>query len=270
MTVLVARPQQVRRASQRHQLVALAHTRLMMLMLIFAAAIVVVILRLAMLAALAGAESESRIASLAARGDIVDRNGQPLARTIDSWTIAVHPAQLMGDRWALAARLAALLPGRGDQNWFHAQLTRDVSFLYLEHRASPALVEQVNALGEPGIVFARDTQRLYPQSSMAAHALGFLSTDGHGMAGMERVLEPRLLDARSHGGPVALSLDTRVQAAMESELARALNTFGARAASGVVMDVNTGEVLAMASLPTYNPNRVGMSGLDQLRNITTQ
>ena len=270
MTVLVARPLPSRRTGQRHQIVALAHTRLMMLMLLFAAAIGLVILRLATLAAFGGAETRSRVATLAARGDIVDRNGAPLARTIDAWTIAIHPRQIMGDRQELASRLAALMPGRGDQAWFLAQLTKDVSYSYLERSASPQLVEQVNALGEPAIVFARETQRLYPQSTMAAHTLGFLSTDGHGMAGMERVLDERLLDANAHGRPVQLALDTRVQAAMESELARAMGTFGARGASGVVLDVHTGEVLAMVSLPTFNPNRVGMAGVDQLRNITTQ
>ena len=270
MTVLVARPLPARRAGQRHQLVALAHTRLMMLMLLFAAAIGVVILRLAALAAFGTPELKSTMATLAARGDIVDRNGAPLARTIDAWTIAVHPRQIMGDRRELAARLAALMPERGDQAWFEGQLSKDVSFTYLERRASPQLVEQVNALGEPAIVFARETQRLYPQSTMAAHALGFLSTDGHGMSGMERVLDARLLNPEDKGKPVALSLDTRVQAAMESELARAKNTFQARGAAGLVLDVRTGEIIAMVSLPTFNPNRVGMSGLDELRNVTTQ
>ena len=270
MTVLVARPLPARRGNQRHQLVAVAHTRLMMLMLLFAAAIGVVILRLATLAAFGGAEAKSTMATLAARGDIVDRNGAPLARTIDAWTIAVHPKQLMGDRQELAAKLAALMPERGDQSWFHAQLTKPVSFTYLERRASPQLVEQVNALGEPGIVFARETQRLYPQSTMAAHALGYLSVDGHGMSGMERVLDGRLLDPRNNGAPVALSIDTRVQAAMESELARAKATFSARGATGLVLDVHTGEVIAMVSLPTFNPNRVGMSGMDELRNASTQ
>ncbi len=269
-TIRVARPQQARRTGQRHQLVALAHTRLMMLMLLFAAAVALVIARLAMLAAFGGAEARANIATLAARGDIVDRNGSPLARTIDAWTIAVHPKQIMGDRMEIAAKLAALMPDRGDQAWFYGQLTKDVSFTYLQRRASPQLVEQVNALGEPALVFARETQRLYPQSSMAAHALGFLATDGHGMSGMERVLDERLLDRRHAGQPVALAMDTRVQAAMESELGHAMATFAARSAAGIVMDVDTGEVISMVSLPTFNPNRVGMAGVDQLRNSVTQ
>ena len=249
---------------------AVAHMRLMMLMMLFAAGVVLVIGRLGMLALFSGAEARAAVATLASRGDIVDRNGAPLARTIDAWTIAVHPRELMGDKMELASKLAALMPDRGDQAWFYGQLAKDVSFTYLQRRASPALVEQVNALGEPAIVFARETQRLYPQSTLAAHALGFLSPEGHGMAGMERVLDERLLDPSTRGGPVALAIDTRVQAAIESELARAMATFSARGAGGVVLDVATGEVIAMVSLPTFNPNRVGMSGSDELRNITTQ
>ena len=271
MTVIVARPvPQRRNASQRHALVATSHMRLMMLMLLFAAAVTLVIGRLAMLGIMSGGEAAARVAALAARGDIVDRNGAPLARTIDAWTIAVHPKKIIGDKMEIASRLAALMPDRGDQAWFYGQLTRNVSFVYLQRRASPALVEQVNAIGEPALVFARETQRLYPQSTMASHALGFLSTDGHGMSGMERVLDERLLDPTKAGQPVALSLDTRVQAALESELGRAMGTFSARGAGGIVLDVNTGEVIAMVSLPTFNPNRVGMAGSEELRNITTQ
>nr|WP_276046653.1 MULTISPECIES: penicillin-binding protein 2 [unclassified Sphingomonas] len=251
-------------------MVATSHTRLMMLMLLFAAAILVVIGRLAMLAAFSGEEAKERVATLEARGDIVDRNGAPLARTIDAWTIAVHPKKIIGDKMEIAAKLAALMPDRGDQAWFYGQLTRSASFAYLQRRASPALVEQVNAIGEPAIVFARETQRLYPEATLAAHALGFLSTDGHGMSGMERVLDERLLDPAQAGKPIALSIDTRVQAAMESELGRAMGTFQARGGGGIVLDVHTGEVLAMVSLPTFNPNRVGKSGVNELRNITTQ
>ena len=272
MSVLVARPTGTQRtAGQRHALVATTHMRLMMLMMLFGAAVLVVIGRLMLLAVFAGpADAAARTATLAARGDIVDRNGAPLARTIDSWTIAVHPKKLIGDPMEVAARLAALMPDRGDQAWFYNQLTRKANFVYLQRRASPALVEQVNAIGEPGLVFDRETQRLYPQSSLAAHALGFLSTDGHGMSGMERVLDQRLLDPAQAGKPVALSIDTRAQAALESELGRAMNTFSARGGGGIILDVHTGEVIAMVSLPTFNPNRVGMAGTEELRNITTQ
>ena len=242
----------------------------MMLMFLFAAAVLVVVGRLGMLAIFSGpADAAARIAAIAGRGDIVDRNGAPLARTIDAWTIAVHPKKLIGDRMAVAAKLAALMPDRGDQAYFYGVLTSKANFAYLQQRASPALVEQVNAIGEPGIVFERETQRLYPQSSLAAHVLGFIS-GGRGMSGIERALNDRLTNPALTGQPVALSIDSRVQAAMESELGRAMGTFSARGGGGIVLDVRTGEVIAMVSLPTFNPNRVGMSGADQLRNITTQ
>ncbi|KQM67532.1 peptidoglycan glycosyltransferase [Sphingomonas sp. Leaf17] len=272
MTVTVARPVQSKRTNgQRHALFATAHMRLMMLMLLFAAGVMLVIGRLGMLAVMTtGGAARTSVLAVPPRGDIVDRNGAPLARTIDAWTIAVHPKKLIGDPTDIAQKLAELMPDRGDQPTFYRLLTSGRNFAYLQRRASPALVEAVNAIGEPAIVFDRETQRLYPQSSLAAHALGFLSTDGHGMSGMERVLDDRLTNPALNGAPVALSIDTRVQAAMESELGRAMNTFSARGGGGIVLDVATGEVIAMVSLPTFNPNRVGMAGSEQLRNVTTQ
>ncbi len=270
MTTLVARPLRAGRSGdQRQQLLATQHLRLMILLLLFAAAVFIVIGRLAMLGVLEGGERGTAAVLTAPRGDIVDRNGAPLARTIDAWTIGVHPKKLLGDPARTAQKLADLMPDKGDQAWFYAQITKPVSFTYLNRRASPALVEAVNAIGEPGIVFERETQRLYPQSTMAAHVLGFIS-GGHGMSGIERALDERLTNPATIGQPVTLSIDTRVQAAMESELSRAMTTFSARAGGGIVLDAATGEVVAMVSLPTFNPNRVGMSGSEQLRNITTQ
>ena len=272
MSVAIARPLPRRQeGGQRHQLVATAHMRLMMLMLAFAAAVLVVVARLGMLALSAsGEDGRSASAVLPPRGDIVDRNGAPLARTIDSYAIGVHPAKLIGDPTDIAEKLAALMPERGDQAYFYGLLTRHVNFTYLQRRASPALVEAVNAIGEPAIVYEADHQRLYPQSTLAAHALGYLSVDGKGMSGMERVLDDRLTGAGASSQPIALSIDARVQAAMESELGRAKDTFAARSGVGIVLDVRTGELVALASLPTFNPNRVGMATLDQLRNDATQ
>lgn len=270
MTALVARPARSAKAGeQRHALLATQHLRLMILMLLFVAAVTVVIGRLAWLA-IEGAPARASVLGAAPRGDIVDRNGQPLARTIDAWTIGVHPDRLLGDRVAIAQKLADLMPDIGDQPYFYGLITRNVPFTYLNRRASPALVEAVNAIGEPGIVFERETQRLYPQSTLAAHALGFLSTDGRGMGGMERALHARLTDPVQGAAPVALSIDSRVQAAMESELGRAMAAMQAKGGAGVVLDVQTGEVIAMVSFPLFNPNRVGMAGTEELRNNVTQ
>ena len=270
MTTLAApAPRAPRAAEQRQALLATQHMRLMVLMLLFAAATLVVVARLVLLGVTEAGDGVAARAAMVPRGDIVDRNGAPLARTIDAWTIGVHPGKILGDPDAIAQRLADLMPDKGDASYFRAQITRPVSFTYLNRRASPALVQAVNAIGEPGIVFERQTQRLYPQSSLAAHALGFIS-DGHGQSGIERALDDRLTNPATAGTPVALSIDARAQAAMESELGRAMATFQARAAAGIILDADTGEVVSMVSLPLFNPNRVGWAGTDQLRNTVTQ
>ena len=271
MSAAIARPLPRRHTGTgRQQLVATAHMRLMMMMLAFAAAVLLVVGRLAMLAVLAEPTDAHGGVIGAVRGDLVDRNGAPLARTIDSYAIGVHPKALIGDPGEIAGKLAALMPDRGSEAYFYGVLTSKVNFTYLQRRASPALVQAVNAIGEPAIVYEADHQRLYPQSTMAAHALGYLSVDGKGMSGMERVLDERLSNPALANQPVALSLDSRVQAAMESELGHAMVNFQARSAAGVVLDVATGEVISLVSLPTFNPNRVGMAGTEELRDSVTQ
>ena len=105
------------------------------------------------------------------------------------------------------------------------------TFVYLARPASPELVEAVNALGEPGLVFNREPERIYPQTALAGHVIGWTAAGGRGIAGMERVLQARLADPAQRGRPVALSLDTRVQAVLESELANAVTTMRRRAAA---------------------------------------
>ncbi|MBY0583218.1 MAG: penicillin-binding protein 2 [Sphingomonas sp.] len=272
MSALVARPAPPRRvSSQRNTLVMTAHVRLMMLMLMIAAGVLVIILRLTWLAAFsAPATSPDAVSALVPlRGDIVDRNGAPLARTIDAWSIGIHPNKVISDRRELAAKLANLIPEH-DEAWYFDVLTSGKNFAYLAKRAMPETVSRVNALGEPAVAFAREPERLYPQSTLAAHALGFLDYDGRGMSGMERVLDEQLTNPALRGQPVPLSIDTRIQAAMESELGAAMLSFKARGAAGVLLDVHTGEVLSMVSLPVFNPNHVKGSTEDQLRNNVTQ
>ena len=122
------------------------------------------------------------------RGDIVDRDGEPLARTIDAWTIAIHPTKVIGDKLELARQLAELMPEHSEEQYF-ALLRSGKPFFYLRRRASPGLVEAVNALGEPGLAIEREPDRLYPQTSLAAHVLGYTDIDGHGVAGMERAFD---------------------------------------------------------------------------------
>jgi cell division protein FtsI (penicillin-binding protein 3) len=271
-TVLVApNPRMERKPGNRHQLVAVAHVRLMILMLLFAAGFFLIVMRLGMLA-LSAEPATTRDAAAALvplRGDIVDRNGAPLARTIDAWSIGVHPGKVISDKRDLAINLAALMPEHSAEDYLRI-LNSDVSFTYLQRRAMPELVAKVHALGDPGIAYAREPQRLYPQSTLAAHALGYLNIDGRGVDGMEKVLDAQLTDPGARAHPTALSIDLRVQAALESELGAAMTSFKAAGAAGVILDVDTGEVVAMASLPTFNPNKVKGTDPQAFRNNMTQ
>jgi cell division protein FtsI (penicillin-binding protein 3) len=242
----------------------------MLLMLLFAAAAAVITVRLLWLTVDSGGRATPPpVTGLMARGDIVDRNGDVLARTIEAWSIGVHPDRLLGRPEELAPQLARLMPERSEAEYL-AILRSGKSFTYLRRRAMPELVAAVNALGEPGMAYAREPERLYPQVTLAAHVVGYTDFDGRGVMGMERVLDSRLNDPLYRGKPVALSIDRRVQAAMESELSAAMVNLRALGATGIVLDVDTGEVLAMVSLPVFNPNKSGEALPDARRNNVTQ
>ncbi len=248
----------------------LTYHRLMLVLLLFAGVTTLIVLRLAYLQVFTDHIGAAQIANplIPPRADITDRNGVALARTIDSWSIGVHPQRLIGDRAMLAQRLHELMPERSAAD-YQRLLSAQTNFTYIARRAVPELVEAINAMGEPGIVFDREPDRLYPQTALAGHVLGWTDFDGHGVAGMERVLEERLVDPELRGQPVALALDSRVQAALESELSAQVTATSAEGGTGIVLDVDTGEVVAMASAPTFNPNAAGRSSASALYNRAT-
>ena len=255
---LVARPERLRLVGQRRQLLGIMHQRLMVGMLIFGAVIGAVVLRLTWLG-LFGDHAGRQLTAASAtpeRGDIVDREGQPLARTIDSWTVALQPAKVIGDKQALSVQLASLMPEKDAAGWL-AEINSTKSFIYLRRRAAPRLVQALNALGEPGIALSREPDRLYPQTDLAAHVLGSTDIDGHGASGMERGMDEYLSDPARRGEPLQLSISSRIQQALEHELLSAKTQFNALGAAGVLLDIHTGEVLAMTSLPQLNPNIAG-------------
>ncbi|MEO1168950.1 MAG: penicillin-binding protein 2 [Pseudomonadota bacterium] len=256
----VAKPAEVRKVSLRRQMQPIVQQRLMIAMLLLLFGVVAVSARIGWLTFASGGEAyaASGNPNLPPRADIVDRNGVTLARTIDAWSIAIHPDRIISDPEELAPRLHALMPERTTQEYVEI-LTSGRTFSYLRRRALPELVAQVNALGEPAMEYLREPERLYPQTNLAAHVLGWVNLDGEGVTGMEAVLEQRLMDPARRNEPVALSIDSRVQAAVQSELAAAMRRFNAIGAAGIVLDAHTGELLALTSLPNFNPNAANRS-----------
>lgn len=246
-----------------------ARARLMLALLAFVAVTLLILIRLVWLAAFAGAPKLAPAPAgwVSPRADIVDRNGVALARGIESYAVVVRPKQLVTPPELLAPRLAALL--NRDPAMMLARLRGGPKRLssYLARRATPELRRAVQALGDPGIDFAAEPSRAYPNTPLAQHLVGYVGDDGHGMAGMEYAADRGLRGQA--GAPLSLSIDTRVQQALESELAAGMAKHSALGAAGVVMDVETGEVIALASLPTYDPAKPADIHDDGRRNHAT-
>jgi cell division protein FtsI (penicillin-binding protein 3) len=167
---------------------------------------------------------------------------------------------------AVAAQLKAIFPDLDE-----AELVRQLSArkgVYLRRRVLPEDANKVMALGELALELPRESDRHYPQGSMAAHVLGYVE-DGKGYVGMEAALDKRLTDPALRSRPVALSIDARVQGALEDELRRGMLSVNAVGAAGVVLDVDTGEVMALASLPEFDPNKVDAEGQKKVFNKVT-
>ena len=263
MTAITAPLVRAPAAGARQDGLSLTYHRLMLVMLVFAGVTALIAGRLLFLQVFTSHLGAAQIGNplLPPRADITDRNGIPLARTIDAWTIAVHPNRLLGNPEELAEKLAALMPEHKAADYLRV-LRSGHGYAYLARRAMPELVGAVNALGEPAIEFSREPERVYPQTALGGHVLGWTSTEGRGVSGMEKVLDGRLRDPGLRDQPVALSIDARVQAAVESELGAAMAKFSAIGAAGIVLDIKTGEILALTSLPTLNPNAPGHAAVD--------
>ena len=259
-------PPRDRALAKTNEHVQVAHYRLMILMMLFALMIGVIGLRLLYLAVFDAPDRRPLVSRIGLRGDITDRNGVVLAATIKGISLAVRPPRIIGDRDRLAIELARLFPGR-PVGYYRRILHSRRKFVYLERGATPAKIHAVRLLGEPAIEEVPEPERFYPQGTMASQVIGYMDLGGVPVSGMEAYLDKRLTSPDNGGRPVALSIDSRVQAAMESALHAQVIKHSAVGGAGIVLDVHTGEILAMASLPVFNSNAPGLVpvGTDPLR-----
>jgi cell division protein FtsI (penicillin-binding protein 3) len=195
-----------------------------------------------------------------ARPDIVDRNGETLATDIRTASLFAEPRYVI-DPDDATEKLATVLPDL-DRAHIRQLLSTEAKFAYIRREITPRQQQAIHKLGIPGIGFRVENRRFYPGGPAAAHVLGTVNIDNQGIAGIEKYIDEAFLNDLHDAGfatgnglePVRLSLDLRVQHVVRDELQQALTRYRAIAGIGVVLDVNTGEVLGMSSVPDYDSN----------------
>ena len=185
------------------------------------------------------------------RADIVDRNGMLMASNLVTLSLYANPSKIP-DAAEAVAKLSHMFPDFSPAV-LHERLDNPKrQFVWLRRNLTPTQAQAVNALGIPGIDFITEERRVYPNGRMAAHVLGFTDVDGHGLSGIEKGLDSRL---RQHAEPLTLSLDIRLQHILKNELQKNIDAFTAIGGAGMIMDARSGEILAMVSLPDFDPNQ---------------
>lgn len=198
---------------------------------------------------------------MASRPDILDRNGEVLATDIRTVSLFAEPHKIVDPDEAVE-KLATVLTDLDIRDTYR-RLTTNSRFQWLRRQLTPKQQSQILALGIPGVGFRPEKRRFYPGGATASHVVGYVNIDNRGMAGMERYIDSQgLADLRALGmtsnvplEPVRLSIDIRVQNILREALVSAVTNYEALAAGAVVLDVHTGEVLAMSSIPDFDPNR---------------
>jgi cell division protein FtsI (penicillin-binding protein 3) len=243
---------------------AKARARVGLAILAFAAVYVLIGGRLVMFAIGADAHGARRAAAqdvvATARPDIVDRNGAILATDVKAASLFGEPRRII-DKDEAIELLTATVPDL-DEAEVRERLSSRKGFVWLKREITPKQQQDIHKLGIPGIGFLRENKRVYPTGNEVAHLIGLVNIDNQGIAGMEKWLDNNGLADLHRAGfatdrlqkPIELSVDLRVEHALRDELLKAKEKFHAKAASGLVTNVNTGEIVAMVSVPDFDPN----------------
>ncbi|WP_373505394.1 peptidoglycan D,D-transpeptidase FtsI family protein [Aestuariivirga sp.] len=195
------------------------------------------------------------------RPDIIDRNGVLLATDVAVASLYADPSKIIDIDEAIEL-LTATVPDL-DAKELRRKLTTSKRFAWLKRQVSPEERDAVYNLGIPGVSYVNERRRVYPQGHLGAHVVGYVDLDTKGIAGIEKYLDDQgalytasLAEPEEHRtAPAQMSIDIRLQAALADELAKAMDKFKAIAGGGIVMNINTGEILGLVSLPDFNPNQ---------------
>lgn len=253
----------IRQEQMRDTARSRAEGRLLVMAIMFFCAFTVVGLRMGSLAASEPAEPRAQVSGasiIASRADIVDRKGRILATNMETVSLYAHPQQMI-DPLRSATELVKIFPEL-DEDRLRKDFTGKRKFVWVRKKLSPEQKQLVHDIGEPGLLFGPREMRLYPNGALASHVLGGASFGREGVhsaevigtAGIEKFFDAELRDPAREGAPLELSLDLTVQAVAERVLLGGMKLLNAKGAASVLMDVQTGEVISIASLPDFDPN----------------
>lgn len=246
----------IRLEGSRKQALETGRNRVLVTGAVFAFAFLAISGRLVDLTVLDGpgeprvAQSDGDRSATTERAEVLDRNGIILATSLPTVSLYADASEVL-DPADATDRLLTVLPDL-DRAEVIAKLSSHGRFIWIRRNLTPTQQFQVNRLGIPGLQFHQSEKRVYPHGRLAAHILGLTDVDGRGIAGIERMYDEHL---RTDDAPIRLSIDIRVQAIVQEELASAVNEFQALGGAAIVFDVSDGETLAMVSLPDFDPNQ---------------
>ena len=247
----------------QNELRSVGEGRLVVLGVMFFCAYAVIAAQMGLLAASEPTEQRAAgggVEILAQRADIVDRRGRVLATNIETHSLYAQPQEMIEPKRA-AKELVKIFPDLDE-----ARLTKDFSgkrkFIWVKKKISPEQLQQVHDIGEPGLLFGPREARLYPNGTLAAHVMGGTSFGREGVhaaevigtAGVEKQFDEYLRDPANGARPLQLSIDMTVQTAAERVLYGGMRLMGAKGAASILMDIHTGEVISVVSLPDFDPN----------------
>ena len=253
----------IRHEAMRDKTRSRAERRLFLMGIGFFMAFAVIGLRMGSLAASEPSEPRASVSGTeitAQRADIVDRRGRILATNMLTYSLYAQPDDMV-DPVHAATELAAIFPEL-DPKALERRFTDGRSFLWVRKVLSPEQMQKVHEIGDPGLYFGPREMRLYPNGTLASHVLGGAAFGAEGVdsaevigtAGLEKALDDRLRDPAQSSTPLTLTIDLTLQASVEEVLAAGMRMMNAKGAAAILMDVHSGEILSIASLPSFDPN----------------
>jgi len=186
------------------------------------------------------------------RGDIVDRNGTVIATTLATESLFANPHDLISAKDA-TRKIVKIFPEL-DEKDVYKKLSKNCSFVWIKRNLTPKEQYAANNLGLPGLYFQQEHKRIYPEGSLLSHVTGFVGLDNTGLSGVEKYFDKQLRDTKQNRQPLKLSIDLRLQHIVAEEIKAGMDNFNAIGATGVVLEIGSGEIMAMANLPDYDPH----------------